>query len=171
MRQKYLSSWNLINIERKVWRYNRKLQANGQKIDTWTKCEEGVQSIGNRSSLERWLVTWYEAKCKNISESMIYRRVRFRSCGTVGYGPTMWVKSRGSSDILHGHDSKACQRVACQLCRSTTSVPRARDEENHFPARWTRRAIRQSSCPSVATGMSSTSNRVLLTWLFTKVFT
>ena len=29
---------------------------------------------------------------KNISESRLYRRVRFRSCGTVGYGPTMWVK-------------------------------------------------------------------------------
>ena len=44
-----------------------------------------------------------------------YRRVRFRSCGTVGYGPTMWVKSRKGGDILHDHDSKACQRVACQL--------------------------------------------------------
>ena len=45
--------------------------------------------------------------------------------GPEGYGPTMWVKSRRSGDILHGHDSKACQRV----------VARARDEENHFPAR------------------------------------
>ena len=116
MRQKYVSSWNLINIESKVWRYNRKFQENGQ-IDTSTECDKGVQSIGNRSSLERWLVTWYEAKCKNISESKIYRRVRFRSCGTVGYGPTMWVKSRKGGDIFHDHDSKACQRVACQLCR------------------------------------------------------
>ena len=39
----------------------------------------------------------------------------FRSCGTVGYGPTMWVKSRKGGEILHDHDSKACQRVACQL--------------------------------------------------------
>ena len=43
------------------------------------------------------------------------RRVRFRFSGPVGYGPTMWVKSRKGVDILHGHDSKACQRVACQL--------------------------------------------------------
>ena len=27
------------------------------------------------------------------------------------------VESRKGADILHGHDSKACQRVACQLCR------------------------------------------------------
>ena len=39
---------------------------------------------------------------------------------------------------------------------ATTSVPRARDEENHFPARWTRWANRQSSRPSVVTGISST---------------
>ena len=44
-------------------------------------------------------------------------RVRFRSCGTMGYGPTMWVKSRKGAGILHGYDSKACHRVACQLCR------------------------------------------------------
>ena len=37
-----------------------------------------------------------------------------------------------------------------------TLVPRARDEENHFPARWTRQTNRQSSRPSVVTGMSST---------------
>ena len=37
-------------------------------------------------------------------------RVRFRSCGTLGYGPTMWVKSR------KGTDSKACQMIDCQLC-------------------------------------------------------
>ena len=51
----------------------------------------------------------------------VYKRVRFRSCGTVGYGPTMWFYYyyffNRSSDIFHGHDSKACQRVPCQLCR------------------------------------------------------
>ena len=47
----------------------------------------------------------------------MYRRVRFRSCGTVGYGPIMWVKSRKGGDILHDHVSKACQRIACQFCR------------------------------------------------------
>ena len=53
---------------------------------------------------------------KNISESRLHRRVRFRSCGTVGYGPTLCVQSRKSGDILHGYDSKACLRIACQLC-------------------------------------------------------
>ena len=38
----------------------------------------------------------------------VCRRVRFRSCGTVGYGPTMWVKSRNGSEVLHDHVSKAC---------------------------------------------------------------
>ena len=56
---------------------------------------------------------------KDTSESRMYKWVRFRSCGTVGYGPTMWVKSRRSGDILHGHDSKAGQRVACRLCRQS----------------------------------------------------
>ena len=38
----------------------------------------------------------------------VCRRVRFRSCGTVGYGPTMWVKSRKGVDIVHGHEIKVC---------------------------------------------------------------
>src|SRR4051812_35773956 len=51
--------------------------------------------------------------------------------GPVGYGPTMWVKSRKGSDILHGHDSKACQRVACQLCR----------QQHRYQGRGTKRTI------------------------------
>ena len=47
----------------------------------------------------------------------VYRRVRFRSCGTVGYGPTMWVKSWKGGDVLRDHASKASQRLACRLCR------------------------------------------------------
>ena len=30
----------------------------------------------------------------NFGKTGMYRRVRFRSCRTVVYGPTMWVKSR-----------------------------------------------------------------------------
>ena len=63
------------------------------------------------------------------------RRVRFRSCGTVGYGPTMWVKSRKGGDVLRDHASKACQGGSLSIMSVTTSIPRARDEENHFPAR------------------------------------
>ena len=58
----------------------------------------------------------------------------FRSCGTMGYVPTMWVKSRKGGDILRDHVIKACQNCL-SFMSATTSVPRARDEENHFPAR------------------------------------
>ena len=35
----------------------------------------------------------YEATRKEQPwDQVVYRRVRFRSCGTVGYGPTMWLK-------------------------------------------------------------------------------
>ena len=44
--------------------------------------------------------------------------------GESGFDPVeLWVMGPPcgffyrSSDILHGHDSKACQRVPCQLCR------------------------------------------------------
>ena len=60
-----------------------------------------------------------------------YMRVRFRSCGTLGYGPTMWVKSRKSGDMLHGYDSKGCQSVACQLCR----------QQRQYQGRGTKRTI------------------------------
>ena len=68
------------------------------------------------------------------SEIAVYKRVRFRSCGTVGYGPTIWVKSRKSGDMLHGYDSKLCRRIVSVML-VTTLVPRARDEENHIHAR------------------------------------
>ena len=83
------------------------------------------------------------------------RRVKFRSYGTVGYGPTMWDKSRRSGDILHGQDSQACQRVACQLCRQQRRYQGWGTKRTIFPARWTRRANRQSSHPSMVTGMST----------------
>ena len=39
---------------------------------------------------------------------------------------------------------------------ATTSIPRARDEQNHFPTCWMRQTMRPGSRPSVATRMSST---------------
>ena len=86
----------------------------------------------------------------------MYRRVRFWSCETVGYGPTMRVKSRRSGDILHGHDSKACQRVACQLCRQQHRYQGRGMKRTIFLLVETRRTNRQSSRPSVVTEMSST---------------
>ena len=100
-----------------------------------------------------------------------YRRVRFRSCGTVGYGPTMWDKSRRSGDILHGHDSKACQRVACQLCR----------QRRRYQGRGTKRTIfllveRGGPIGKVLVHRwlpecHHQNNRVFLTALYTEVFT
>ena len=101
-------------------------------------------------------MTRCEAKCKNISESKIYRRVRFRSCGTVGYRPTMWVKGRKGDDILHGHDSKAYQRIICQLCQQQRRYQGRGTKRTIFLLVETRRTNRQSSRPSVVTRMSST---------------
>ena len=57
-----------------------------------------------------------KSSARNIFGNRVYRRVRFQSRGLWVMGPPCGFFYR-SSDILHGHDSKACQRVACQLCR------------------------------------------------------
>ena len=71
----------------------------------------------------------------NFGNMRVYRRVRFRSSGPGGYGPTMWVRSRKGGDVLRDHASKACQGGSLSIMSATTSIPRARDEENYFPAR------------------------------------
>ena len=71
-------------------------------------------------------------------------------------GPPCGLKIREGGDVLRDHASKACQGGSLSIMSATTSIPRARDEENYFPARSTRRTNRQSSHPSVVTGMSST---------------
>ena len=45
-------------------------------------------------------------------------------------GPPCGLKQEGG-DILHGHDSKACQRVACQICR----------QQHRYQGRGTKRTI------------------------------
>ena len=41
----------------------------------------------------RWLVNYMRGHTGGITLGAgVYRSVRFRSCGTVGYGPTMWLK-------------------------------------------------------------------------------
>ena len=126
---------------------------------------KGVQSNGNKYCASyqiddltgRWLVNYTRGHARGITLGPgVYRRVRFRSYGTVGYGPTMWVKSRSSGDILHGHDSKACQRVTCRLCRQQRQYQGRGTKRTIFLLVETRRTNRQSSRPSVATGMSST---------------
>ena len=70
---------------------------------------------------------------KDTLESMLLRRVRFRSSGPVGYGPTIWVKSRKGDDILHRKQGMLEDSLSAML--ATMSVPRTGDEENHFLAR------------------------------------
>ena len=93
---------------------------------------------------------------KNISESRLYRGVRFRSCGTMGYGPTLCVQSRKSGDTLHGYDSKACHRIACQLCWHHRWYQGRGTKRTIFLLVGTRQTIRQSSRPSVVIKRSST---------------
>ena len=61
------------------------------------ECER-VQSNGykycvryqNRST-GKWPVNYIQSQARGITLATgVYRRVRFRSCETVGYGPTMW---------------------------------------------------------------------------------
>ena len=73
-----------------------------------------------------------KSSSRNNFGNRVYRRVRFRSCGSVGYGPTMWVKSRKSEDVLHDHVSKICQRIAYQLCRQ---------QQHQYQGRGTKRTI------------------------------
>src|SRR3954464_5475807 len=66
------------------------------------------------------------------------------------------VKSRKVVDIFHGHDSKTCQRVACQLCWQLRWYQGRGTERTILLLVETRRTNRQSSRPSVVTGMPST---------------
>ena len=117
---------------------NRSFKRIGNRLLPEAKCERGSEQWEYVLRLTRLMISSeggsrirYEAMREEQTwEHGVYRRVRFRSCGTVGYGPTMWVKSR-SGDILHGHDSKACQRVACQLCR----------QQRRYQGRGTKRTI------------------------------
>ena len=102
-----------------------------------------------------WII--YEATREEQPwEQGVYKRVRFRSCGTVGYGPTMWINSKKSDDILQGYDSKAGQRIACQLWWQQCWYQGQGTKRTIFLLVETRRTIRQSSRPSVVTEMSPT---------------
>ena len=65
-----------------------------------TKSERG-SSNGNKYcvgyqnlSLGRCLMSYIRRQERGTTLATgKHRRVRFRSCGTVGYGPTMWVKA------------------------------------------------------------------------------
>ena len=87
-----------------------------------------------------------------------------RGVGESGFDPVdLWVMGPPCG-LEVGRAETSCVIMQARHVRggslsimsATTSIPRARDEENYFPARWTRRTNRQSSRPSVATEMSST---------------
>ena len=145
------------HVGSKVIRYNKKFQTDRQSFDVWYVAWKGFEATRISICLIpdwRWLMNLIRSQAVGItSETAVYKRVRFRSCGTVGYGPTMWVKTRKVAQSC----KQGMSEDSMSVMSVTTWVPRARDEENHFPARWTRRANRQSSRPSVATGMSSTT--------------
>ena len=68
--------------------------------------------------IERWLMNYIRVHAGGITlgtggvhESQV---LILWNCGLWAHHV---VESRKGADILHGHDSKACQRVACQLCR------------------------------------------------------
>ena len=47
--------------------------------------------IGDLSEGGSW-ITYETKREEKLLETGVYMRIGFRSCGTVGYGPTMWVK-------------------------------------------------------------------------------
>jgi hypothetical protein len=74
----------------------------------------------------------YKPRAKDTLESGLNRRVRFRSRGPVGYGPTMWVESRKGGDILHS--KQGMSKDSLSAMSAIMSVPRTGNEEKHFPA-------------------------------------
>ena len=151
-------------IESRVRRYNEKFQTDRQPFDVWNKVRKGFRATGISIVFTRigylteggsW-ITYEASREEQPWEQGVYKRVRFRSCGTVGYGPTMWVKSRRSSDILYGHDSRAGQSIACQLCWQQRWYQGRGTKRTILLLVETRRTNRQSSRPSVVTEMLST---------------
>ena len=67
-----------------------------------------------------------------------------------------WIKNRKGGDILHDHDSKACQMIICRLCRQQRRYQGRGTKRTIFLLVKTRRTNRQSSRPPVVTGMSTT---------------
>ena len=76
-----------------------------------------------------------------------YRIIRMIKIEVTNIHTTMMIKKGGG--MLHGHDSKALSEDSLSAMLATALVPRAGDEENHFPARGARRTNRQGSRPPV----------------------
>ena len=109
----------------------------------------------------RWLVNYIREHAQGITlGTWGVQESQVLILGPVGYGPTMWVKSRKGGDVLHNHVSKACQRVTCRLCRQQCRYQGRGTKRTIFLLVEARRTNRQSSRPSVVTGITST----IVTW-------
>ena len=100
------------------------VQSNEKKYCVWYQ---------NWWYLGRWLVNyiWGHARGITLETWGCTGESGFDPGGTVGYGPTMWFKSRKGGNVSHDHVSKTCQRIACQLCR----------QQHRYQGRGTKRTI------------------------------
>ena len=76
-----------------------------------------------------------ELHMRPCARNNLWERVVQESQVSILWNCGLWahhvVESRKGADILHGHDSKACQRVACQICR----------QQHRYQGRGTKRTI------------------------------
>ena len=110
-------------------------------------------------SLGRWPVNYIRGHARGttlgtggVQESQVSI---LWNCGLWAHHVVFFFFNR-SSDIFHGHDSKACQRVPSQLCRHQRWYQGRGTKRTIFLLVETRRTNRQSSRPSVVTRMSPT---------------
>ena len=83
-------------------------------------------------SLGRWPVNHIRSQARGITSTTgCIGELGFDPVETVGYGPTMWVKSRKGGDVLYDHVGNTCQRIACQLRR----------QQRRYQGRGTKRTI------------------------------
>src|SRR3954464_3387278 len=83
----------------------------------------------------------------------MYKRVRFRSCGAVGYGPT---KNREGGDMLCDHDARFVREQFVSYVSNKVGTKGEGRREPFFLLVKTRKTNCQGSRPSVVTEKSST---------------
>ena len=103
-----------------------------QKVKGFQGNENRYCASYQNRSLDRWSVNYIRVHARGITlgtggvqESQVSI---LWNCGLWAHHV---VESRKGADILHGHDSKACQRVAYQLCR----------QQHRYQGRGTKRTI------------------------------
>ena len=83
-------------------------------------------------SVGRWPGSYIRSQARGITlETRGVQESQVSIPGHVGYGPTVWVKSRKGGNVSHEHVSKTCQRIAWQLCR----------QQHRYQGRGTKRTI------------------------------